>query len=669
MARCSCGNATCSCIVKPVPGGGVTVIGNGSAARPYLLGLTDSGNALDNLVVDTTPSLTLQALGAGTDADKMHISGIATQALTELRDVSDPNPPQVGDVPVWQGDHWEFEAQTGGGGGGSGDTVLTPDVLRRVAYSSIAVNGTSTANGQTVITATIPNPVNGRRYRAYVEYAIIPAVDGMYVRHQLGYGKGVTELTATWFAGMYTDHRISGRNVEAVFLGEFTYTGTTGDTGFQVLACMFPETAKAAQPGAHADRPIVLVVDELITTGGTASTGIGTPAFAAYSRKAALSFATSTQVPIPWDTVESAAVGITFNGTTDFTVQTAGSYLITCSLSFASAVNTGYFQVRIIKNGAIYDYNAGPTDDVIGYQVVVARQMKLAVGDVIQIAAYCNPASSLLVTPTFNTNALQIIRTDAISASVQTSGSIMGDGSAGNKLRPGYTVEIPNAIDLNTYTTPGQYAQSTSAEAAAGSNYPTPAIAGLLEVFATGSNMVWQRYTCYAGNTGGGGYVWERGLYNGVWSAWQILGGEPPLPATVDTYVAADQTIVSTTRVTETPTAVRSTIGNPHATKRMLCRNIMACWVQASPLPTSVSAFYLDTLAISGGLVNAVPPTGSRDDIQITGTWYRDAGAEANFWVPAAGTVVTGVGATRGSGGGTVKIRYTHNSIIPIRYE
>lgn len=84
-------------------------------------------------------------------------------------------------------------------------------------------------------------------------------------------------------------------------------------------------------------------------------------------------------------------------------------------------------------------------------------------------------------------------------------------------------VELGNAVDLNTVITEGTYTQSSTAEAAAGTNYPRP-IAGLLEVFVnsyTGTpGMIWQRYTLYGIYSG---EVYTRANYNGTWSSWTTV--------------------------------------------------------------------------------------------------------------------------------------------------
>jgi hypothetical protein len=75
--------------------------------------------------------------------------------------------------------------------------------------------------------------------------------------------------------------------------------------------------------------------------------------------------------------------------------------------------------------------------------------------------------------------------------------------------------QIPNAADLNQYTTPGTYHQSLDAQAGAGTNYPIGK-AGLLEVYAS-SAMVYQRYTVYDS-----GQIYTRSSYNSSWYAWRL---------------------------------------------------------------------------------------------------------------------------------------------------
>ena len=111
MARCACGTGTCSCVVKAA-NDSVSVVGNGSPTRPYLIGVP-GGNPLLNLDVVDSPTLDLTISGSGTATDKRRIQGQATQSLTNLKDVV--GTPTEGEIPVWRGTHWEFEAAAAAG--------------------------------------------------------------------------------------------------------------------------------------------------------------------------------------------------------------------------------------------------------------------------------------------------------------------------------------------------------------------------------------------------------------------------------------------------------------------------------------------------------------------------------------------------------------------------
>jgi hypothetical protein len=107
MARCSCGNATCSCVIQA--GSGVTVVGNGSPSRPYEIAVDSNDKITDILKVSDTDTLDLVMVGSGTPSDKVTIYGQTLTKMTDLRDVIDPEGPQTGDVPIWQASgHWEF---------------------------------------------------------------------------------------------------------------------------------------------------------------------------------------------------------------------------------------------------------------------------------------------------------------------------------------------------------------------------------------------------------------------------------------------------------------------------------------------------------------------------------------------------------------------------------
>jgi hypothetical protein len=74
-------------------------------------------------------------------------------------------------------------------------------------------------------------------------------------------------------------------------------------------------------------------------------------------------------------------------------------------------------------------------------------------------------------------------------------------------------------VDLNSFTTTSNWIQTSTSNAAAGSNYPRPEI-GFLEVKASSTaSTVWQWYTL----TGSKGNITYLRNYNGIsWSAWMV---------------------------------------------------------------------------------------------------------------------------------------------------
>lgn len=72
-------------------------------------------------------------------------------------------------------------------------------------------------------------------------------------------------------------------------------------------------------------------------------------------------------------------------------------------------------------------------------------------------------------------------------------------------------------VDLNTYTTAGDFSQSQNADAVSGTNYPV-AVAGLLEVRVF-STFIFQTYTGYQVSN----RKFWRAKYSTNWSAWQEM--------------------------------------------------------------------------------------------------------------------------------------------------
>jgi hypothetical protein len=137
-----------------------------------------------------------------------------------------------------------------------------------------------------------------------------------------------------------------------------------------------------------------------------------------------------------------------------------------------------------------------------------------------------SPAGNVLIhTTTDNgTDALQVNGSVYISGALKSATPALYDNSTNaattafvlaNAL-PLRTPITGASTDLNTFTSPGIYHQSSNANAGTGSHYPA-ALAGMLEVYAS-SVMIYQRYTLYSS-----GIVYTRSYYNGTWYAWRQL--------------------------------------------------------------------------------------------------------------------------------------------------
>ena len=155
----------------------------------------------------------------------------------------------------------------------------------------------------------------------------------------------------------------------------------------------------------------------------------------------------------------------------------------------------------------------------------------------------------------------------------------------------------------------------------------------------------------------------SAGAAAGPWTSWVSIGN-PPLPDPIDTYNGTSQTITSTTVGTETPTAIRTTIVNPHATRKLLVKTLINTRLTIS----GASGFgQVVVTTISGPATAVVPRTDGIVDAAI-GAGQAPALSEGWFTIDAAGTAVFGVGASRSTTTPTVSVAFCHCSVIPIRY-
>lgn len=132
----------------------------------------------------------------------------------------------------------------------------------------------------------------------------------------------------------------------------------------------------------------------------------------------------------------------------------------------------------------------------------------------------------------------------------------------------GQAVGIGNALDLNSFTTPGLYYQPANAQAQTGKNYPEVA-AGSLEVYKhAGITQIYRIYNnsrCYI-----------RTLFSGVWTAWtkQYDAANRPTAAEVGAVSKGGDTMTGTLKVAA---EVQTTSANSY---RMIYGNYGTMWRQ-----------------------------------------------------------------------------------------
>lgn len=116
---------------------GITVVGSGTANDPYRVTL-ESG--LVTIQANDTQTVNLSLVGSGTADDPFRLSAVATVRMADLTDVSDPAGPSLGDVPVYDGSKWIFDApptvppgEVNVGAGLDGDGTLGDPITLKVS--------------------------------------------------------------------------------------------------------------------------------------------------------------------------------------------------------------------------------------------------------------------------------------------------------------------------------------------------------------------------------------------------------------------------------------------------------------------------------------------------------------------------------------------------------
>jgi hypothetical protein len=135
------------------------------------------------------------------------------------------------------------------------------DRVRRVGAHHVTADGTLSASEQNICTVTIPNPINGRRYRvtASATFVASASCEGrMRVKHGISAVTGGTQIDEACL-----DHSGTRANSRSLVV-EFTFGGTTGQANYNVvMTCISITASTTYRHSANGTRPAVLIVDEI----------------------------------------------------------------------------------------------------------------------------------------------------------------------------------------------------------------------------------------------------------------------------------------------------------------------------------------------------------------------------------------------------------------------
>jgi len=362
MARCSCGNAACSCVIKGAPEGGVTVTGSGSPERPYLLSLTSGGEPLDSLEMVDSSTVTWARSGAGTPADHRRYIATADVGMRELTDVSKTDVPIPGDVVQWNGTEWVF--------GAPGATAVPVSGIFGTA--PLNLYGANPLIGPSIYTDS-----NGQ-----IRSAPRTIISGTFAPTDpiTSYPLGVSVMTlltganaSAWPFGfsatVTTHHRYEG--------------GPTDNAGWQVWSRNSPTSVQMMMR---------------TSSGGVWSpwTFVGgqPPYYAAYKSTAQAMPVANTWYTTTFENVETSEGGFLYSGGV-FTVPMAGKYQINFASHIQNTTTTSSVTLGLVKNGvSIADSSNGAVGNNKSFDM--NRLVKCAAGDTLYARIRTNTAGTTM---------------------------------------------------------------------------------------------------------------------------------------------------------------------------------------------------------------------------------------------------------------------------------
>lgn len=360
MARCSCGNAACSCVIKGKPDGGVIVTGSGSPERPYLLELTAGGRTLDSLEMQDSSTVKWSKSGAGTPQDHRRYIATADVGMQELTDVSKTDIPITGDVVQWNGTQWVF-APPG---------ATSVPVSGTWPNAPLNIYGSDPLIGQPIYLDS-----NGQIRSAP---RVIPSGTFAPTEPITSYPLGTSVMTLftgansnAWFAGasgmVTTHHRYEGGGASNNGWQEWVRNSTTN-----------PQKMIRVSSGG--------VWGAWFYAGGLA------PHFAAYKSAAQAMAVANTWYTATFENTEVNEGGITYSGGV-FTVPTAGKYQVNFSTHIQNTTATATVTTSLVKTGVeVASYSYGAVGSNKSWHM--NRAIKCAAGDTLYARCRTNIAGT-----------------------------------------------------------------------------------------------------------------------------------------------------------------------------------------------------------------------------------------------------------------------------------
>lgn len=363
--RCGCQDA-CSCLV--IAGQGITVEGIGTLERPYEVAAVDLD---DRLIFSDAGNVNFEVNGSGGTGDPMIVYADAVLSMNDLTDVPDGNP-ENGQVPVWVGDHWEYQDQAGA------------DIVAGASYASSRhnISALSFVTGGQMNYVPFPTVVAEENITWSNDSYLIP-VSGWY---QVNAG-------LTWSANITGNRWIGIRVNGSTSAGNaFQGAASTGKAGVQISRKIKLNAGDLVGISATQDSGATLTLSatvgdcyfDISLTNGAGPLPAG-PSLASARYSMPVVVATQDLTPLPF-TVSKFNDGIMWDQPVagGFNITEAGCYQVSAGVPWVAS-GQGYRQIGIYVNGIVWYADMVPGHASLVVWTSISGVVKCAVNDLVSI--------------------------------------------------------------------------------------------------------------------------------------------------------------------------------------------------------------------------------------------------------------------------------------------